>query len=186
MRQVQLHEIIACQSQNSDVVGAVFQRLHPSLVSLSYRYLGNSEDAQDVVMVSWMKVLERLSSFQYQHPLSFYAWIKKICVNECLGILRLRNNFNLQSLQDLSEEEEPWSEDFSDIDARVLLRWVADLPEGYRTVFNLFAVEGFSHAEIAQMLEISESTSKSQYRKARLRLLRVLQNQNDRSKSHEK
>ena len=99
MRQVQLHEIIACQSQNSDVVGAVFQRLHPSLVSLSYRYLGNSEDAQDVVMVSWMKVLERLSSFQYQHPLSFYAWIKKICVNECLGILRLRNNFNLQSLQ---------------------------------------------------------------------------------------
>jgi RNA polymerase sigma-70 factor (ECF subfamily) len=186
MRQVQLHEIIACQSPNSDVVGAVFQRLHPSLVSLSYRYLGNSEDAQDVVMVSWMKVLERLSSFQYQHPLSFYAWIKKICVNECLGILRLRNNFNLQSLQDLSEEEEPWSEDFSDIDARVLLRWVADLPEGYRTVFNLFAVEGFSHAEIAQMLEISESTSKSQYRKARLRLLRVLQNQNNRSKSHEK
>jgi RNA polymerase sigma-70 factor (ECF subfamily) len=106
MRQVQLYEIIACQSQKSDVVGDVFQRLHPSLVSLSYRYLGNSEDAQDVVMVSWMKVLERLSTFQYQHPLSFYAWIKKICVNECLGILRMRNNFNLQSLQDLSEEEE--------------------------------------------------------------------------------
>ena len=83
MRQVQLHEIIACQSQKSDVVGDVFQRLHPSLVSLSYRYLGNSEDAQDVVMVSWMKVLERLSTFQFQHPLSFYAWIKKICVNEC-------------------------------------------------------------------------------------------------------
>jgi RNA polymerase sigma-70 factor (ECF subfamily) len=98
----------------------------------------------------------------------------------------MRNNFNLQSLQDLSEEEEPWSEDFSHIDAITLLRWVSDLPEGYRTVFNLFAVEGFSHAEIAQMLEISESTSKSQYRKARLRLVKVLDAQNNRSKSYEK
>ena len=186
MRQVHHHEIIACQSQNAGVVGDVFQRLHPSLLSLSYRYLGNTDDAQDVVMVTWMKVLERLSQFQYQHPLSFYSWMKKICVNECLGILRARHNFHMQSLQDLPEDEEPITEDFSNIDASILLRWVADLPEGYRTVFNLFAVEGFSHAEIAQMLEITGSTSKSQYRKARMSLAKTLQLQLDISKSHEK
>jgi RNA polymerase sigma-70 factor (ECF subfamily) len=112
--------------------------------------------------------------------------MKKICVNECLGILRARNNFHMQSLQDLPEDEEPITEDFSNIDASILLRWVADLPEGYRTVFNLFAVEGFSHAEIAQMLEITESTSKSQYRKARMSLVKTLQLQLDISKSHEK
>ena len=91
MRQVQLHEIIACQSQNSDVVGAVFQRLHPSLVSLSYRYLGNSEDAQDVVMVSWMKVLERLSTFQYQHPVLILGLLTLsvlvFCQNSKYGVL---------------------------------------------------------------------------------------------------
>ena len=186
MLEVQRHEIQKIQSRNSKTVGDVFQRLHPSLTSLCYRYLGNTDDAEDVVMVSWMKVLERLSDFQFQHPMSFYAWIKRICINECLGVLRQRNNFHLTPLQDISEEDEPISNEFHAIDTRLLLKLVAQLPEGYRTVFNLFAVEGYSHAEIAQNLNISESTSKTQYRKARLSLIQSINSIENPKLSHEK
>jgi len=175
MREVLQSEIIRCQSKDSKLVGQIFLRLHPSLISLCYRYLGTFSDAEDVVMVSWMKVLERLPDFHYEHPLSFYAWIKKICINESLGVLRKRNNFHLISLNELPEESEPHHEEFSHVDTQTLLSLVAQLPEGYRTVFNLFAVEGYSHAEIAHLLQISESTSKSQYRKARLSLTQSYQ-----------
>jgi RNA polymerase sigma-70 factor (ECF subfamily) len=170
MREVQLSEIARCKSKDSKLVGQIFLRLHPSLISLCYRYLGSFSDSEDVVMISWVKILERLSDFQYEHPLSFYAWIKKICINESLGILRKRNNFHLISLSDLPEESQPHFNEFSSIDTQTLLTLVAQLPDGYRTVFNLFAIEGYSHAEISQLLQISESTSKSQLRKARLSL----------------
>jgi RNA polymerase sigma-70 factor (ECF subfamily) len=172
MREVQWTEIEKCQAQDAKVLGDVFQRLHPPLISLCYRYLGSLNDSEDVLMVSWMKVLERIQSFKYEHPLSFYAWIKRICVNECLGILRKRNNFHLLPLEELPSSQEPVATpEWSDFDAQLLLKLVADLPEGYRTVFNLFAIEGYSHAEIAKLLNISESTSKSQLRKARLSLI---------------
>lgn len=186
MREVQWTEIEKCQAQNAKVLGDIFERLHPPLISLCYRYLGSFNDSEDVLMVSWMKVLERMQTFQYEHPLSFYAWIKKICVNECLGVLRRRNNFHLLPLEELSPNEEPAAPVWSDLDAQLLLKLVAELPEGYRTVFNLFAVEGYSHAEIAKMLNITESTSKSQFRKARLRLIQCLNSLNEPRLYHEK
>jgi RNA polymerase sigma-70 factor (ECF subfamily) len=174
MPEVQLSEIKKCQTNDAKIIGDIFQRLHPSLISLCYRYLGNTSDAEDVVMVSWMKVIQKLNSFQYEHPLSFYAWLKRICINECLNLLRSRNNFNLVAIHQLHESDEPHEEDFSHIDTKTLLNIIAQLPIGYRTVFNLFAIEGHSHAEIGLMLNISESTSKSQYRKARINLIQTL------------
>jgi RNA polymerase sigma factor (sigma-70 family) len=186
MREVQLSEIKKCQNNDAKISGDIFQRLHPSLVSLCYRYLGKSDDAEDVVMVSWMKVIQKLNSFQYEHPLSFYAWLKRICINECLNLLRSRNNFNLVAIHQLHESEEPHEEDFSHIDTKTLLNIIAQLPIGYRTVFNLFAIEGHSHAEIASMLQITESTSKSQFRKARLSLMQYINQLNEERKSNER
>ena len=186
MRQVQHEEILRCKEHHSKTVGDVFERLHPSLISVCFRYLGNTDDAEDVVMVSWLKVLEKLKGFQYEHPLSFYAWIKRICINECLGILRHRINFHLVPIEDLSADDEPSYTDVDRIDNQLLLKLVAQLPEGYRTVFNLFALEGFSHSQIAKMLKIAESTSKSQLRKARLSLMDSIRFTQNVKISHEK
>lgn len=186
MREVQLSEIRLCQNNDSKMVGVIFQRLHPSLISLCYRYLGSTNDAEDVVMVSWMKVIHNLNSFKYEHPLSFYAWLKRICINECLNLLRAKNNFNLISLHNLNEIDEPFSEDIHQLDTKILLEIISQLPIGYRTVFNLFAIEGHSHAEIASMLQITESTSKSQFRKARLSLVQYFNKRNEERKSNER
>jgi RNA polymerase sigma-70 factor (ECF subfamily) len=186
MREVQLSEIRQCQNNNNKMVGVIFRRLHPSLISLCYRYLGSTNDAEDVVMVSWLKVIQRIQDFNYEHPLSFYAWLKRICINECLNLLRSKNNFNLISLHNLSEIDEPFSDDMHQLDIKILLEIISQLPIGYRTVFNLFAIEGHSHAEISTMLQIAESTSKSQFRKARLALMQSLNKLNNERKSNER
>lgn len=71
MREVQLSEIKQCQNNDNKMVGVIFQRLHPSLMSLCYRYLGNTNDAEDVIMVAWMKVIQKIQVFKFEHPLSF-------------------------------------------------------------------------------------------------------------------
>jgi len=186
MREVQLSEIRQCQNNDNKMVGVVFQRLHPSLIGLCYRYLGNTNDAEDVVMVSWLKVIQKFQEFKYEHPLSFYAWLKRICINECLNLLRSKNNFNLISLHNLSEIDEPFTDDFHELDTKILLEIISQLPVGYRTVFNLFAIEGHSHAEIAAMLQIAESTSKTQFRKARLALMQSMNKLNNERKANER
>ena len=186
MREVQLTEIRQCQNNDNKMVGVIFQRLHPSLIGLCYRYLGSTNDAEDVVMVSWLKVIQKIQEFKYEHPLSFYSYLKRICINECLNLLRSKNNFNLISLHNLSEIDEPFSDDIHQLDTKVLLEIIAQLPIGYRTVFNLFAIEGHSHAEIASMLQITESTSKSQFRKARLNLMQYINKLNEERKANER
>jgi RNA polymerase sigma-70 factor (ECF subfamily) len=186
MREVQLSEIRQCQNNDNKMIGVVFQRLHPSLISLCYRYLGNTDDAEDVVMVSWMKVIQRIQDFKFEHPLSFYSYLKRICIHECLNLLRSKNNFNLISLHNLSELDEPFSDDIHQLDTKILLEIISQLPIGYRTVFNLFAIEGHSHAEIASMLQITESTSKSQFRKARLNLMQYIHKLNEERKANER
>lgn len=186
MREVQLSEIRQCQNNDAKMVGVIFQRLHPSLISLCYRYLGNTADSEDVVMISWMKIIQKIQNFQFEHPLSFYGYIKRICIHECLNLLRAKSNFNLVPLQEITETEEPFSEEPNQLDIKKLLEIIAQLPIGYRTVFNLFAIEGHSHAEIASMLSISESTSKSQFRKARLTLIQSLNALNNQNKSNER
>jgi RNA polymerase sigma-70 factor (ECF subfamily) len=186
MREVQFSEIRQCQNNDAKMIGVIFKRLHPSLISLCYRYLGNIDDSEDVVMISWMKVIQKIPDFKFEHPLSFYSYIKRICIHECLNLLRAKNNFNLVPLQEITENEEPFSDNLHQLDTKILLNIIAQLPIGYRTVFNLFAIEGHSHAEIALMLKISESTSKSQFRKARLNLMQCIKNLNNEIKSNER
>lgn len=186
MREVQKFEIELCKSNDPKMVGIIFERLHPSLISLCYRYLGNIDDSEDVVMISWMKVIQKFQTFTFEHPLSFYAYMKRICIHECLNLLRSKNNFHLISIHEVNELDEPFSEDVHLIDTAILLEKIAALPIGYRTVFNLFAIEGYSHAQIASMLQINESTSKSQFRKARLSLAKTIENPNKTKKSHDR
>jgi len=129
------------------------------------RYAGNYDDAQDILQDGFLKVFEKIDQFGFKG--AFEGWIRKIMVNTALE--RFRTNYQVININDnLKEVDREISGDFtSDIDARELIRFVQELSPRYRIVFNLYAIEGYSHKEIAEMLGITEGTSKSNLSRAR-------------------
>ena len=129
------------------------------------RYAGNYDDAQDILQDGFLKVFEKIDQFGFKG--AFEGWIRKIMVNTALE--RFRTNYQVININDnLKEVDHEQTGDFtSDIDARELIRFVQELSPRYRIVFNLYAIEGYSHKEIADMLGITEGTSKSNLSRAR-------------------
>ncbi|MFN3951730.1 MAG: RNA polymerase sigma factor [Thermaurantimonas sp.] len=158
-----------------------YDQFAPKLLALCSRYLADPKEAEDAMIQSLLKALQRISTFKAEGSLE--AWVKRIAINECLTLLKKNVLFNVVSLNDIAEDDE----DFicEDVDAEYLLRYIADLPSGYRAVFNLYAVEGYAHSEIAEMLGISVSTSKSQLCRARTLLQKKLKNYNQKNISNE-
>jgi RNA polymerase sigma-70 factor (ECF subfamily) len=136
------------------------------------RYLKNLHDAEEMMQNGFFNFFRSIDRFIYNGKGSVGAWLKKIMVNECLMHLR-KKGLKIVNEQ-MAEGVETDGGQVSKMHATEIYRLVLDLPEGYRTVFNLFAVEGYSHREIAAMLGISEGTSKSQLSKARLMLQKVI------------
>ena len=140
---------------------------------LCRRYVKNKEDAEETMLNGFYKFFKNLPAHQYQGPASFYAWLKKIMVNECLMFLRSKNVFTM--IADSTAEELILEEDVLDrLSAVEIFNIIVQLPVGYRTVFNLFEIEGMPHAAIASLLGISEGTSKSQLSKAKSLLQKIL------------
>ena len=157
----------------------IYFKYADEMIVLCLRYLGNIEDAEEVMNNGFLKVFSNLSTFKPEHENSFKAWIKKIMINECL--MRIRKQ-KIDLTIRLDSEEISLSEDpILEYSAEYLLDLLAALPDGYRTVFNLYAIEGYKHKEIAEMLQISENTSRSQLLKARKMLQNHvnIQNSND-------
>ena len=137
------------------------------------RYMRTNELAEECMMNGFFKIYESLASFEYQSDAASVAWMKKIMLNACLQELRKRERFLLVA-EELADEI---ATDYTAIDflsAVELFKLITKLPIGYRTVFNLYAVEGLKHVEIAKELGISEGTSKSQLNKARALLQQML------------
>lgn len=146
----------------------LYERYAAQMFSLCRRYLPAKEDAEEVLSNGFLKVFEKLGQYRGEGPLG--AWIQRLMVREALNFLRYRKNyFAEQQVKDLSGKDTPKRENDT-AEAEYLLWCIAQLPTGYRTVFNLYALEGYQHKEIAAMLNISESTSKSQLHKARQQL----------------
>ncbi len=141
------------------------------------RYVKNPEDAEELLLDGFYKFFTKISSFNYQGDAALYAWLKRIMINECLMFLRAKNVFTI--VTEATAEEIPLQgEALDNLSAEEIFKLIVQLPVGYRTVFNLYAVEGMNHGEIAEALNISEGTSRSQYSKAKL-LLQKLLLQND-------
>jgi RNA polymerase sigma-70 factor (ECF subfamily) len=142
------------------------------MARLCIRYLKDEAEARDTVTEGFLKVFASLHSFEGRHPGSLEAWIRKIMVNECLMKLRSRRGLVFIGLE---QEEIPQAANVEEkISAEEIFRLVSLLPDGYRTVFNLFVVEGFSHREISEMTGISESASRSQLTHARNKIKQLL------------
>ena len=148
----------------------LYDRYAPLMFSVCRRYLRSREDAEEALVSGFYKVFSQINSFSGSGSLE--GWIRRIMVNEALMLLR-RQRLELVS-DDLAQAIPAGTRTDSAIEAEDLYNMVRALPVGYRTVFNLFAIEGYSHQEIAAQLGITEGTSKSQLSKARAMLQEML------------
>lgn len=150
--------------------------MHSSrMYAVCYRYVKDSMQAQDILITAFTKVFEKIGQFKNEG--SFEGWIRRIVVNEALSHLRRQRTMYVET--DLEEaDRHPDYEHLSDhLEAEDLLNMIAELPSGYRVVFNMYAIDGYSHKEIAEHLGISENTSKSQLSRARNYLQKLLADQ---------
>lgn len=157
-----------------------------NMTAVCSRYVIDQNDVNDVLQESYLKVFSGIGAFTSHDGGSLVAWIRRIVVNESLQLLRRKKLLNqLVSLDDVEDEPEELTVTeqvtnyVSSIDIGNLMELVQQLPDGYRTIFNLYAIEKLPHSKIASMLGISEGTSASQYHRARKLLAqRILEHQN--------
>lgn len=162
--------IAACRQGSSRAQKQLYEQFAGMMLGVCIRYLRHRDDAEEVMLMGFVKVFRALE--QYRHEGSFEGWIRRIMVNEALGQLRRKEPLHL-AIDDLTHDVPATAaEAESHLNAEDLLALLAELPAGYRTVFNLYALEGYSHPEISELLGISEGTSKSQLSKARAMLQR--------------
>ena len=166
-------QIQDARSGNAAAQKALFDYLSDPMMAICCRYLKSREDAEEVLLDGFYKFFSHLPDFRYQGDAALYAWIKKIMVNECLMFLRRRHAFSVVSartVEDVAVDTEP----LANLSAAEIFDLIVQLPVGYRTVFNLYVIEGMEHREIAKALGIAEGTSKSQLSKAKILLQKMI------------
>ncbi|MDJ1503869.1 sigma-70 family RNA polymerase sigma factor [Xanthocytophaga agilis] len=156
----------SCRQGNMFAQRQLVELYSNRLYRLCLRYMRNEFDAEEVLMNGFLRFFETLHSFEYRDDNGLEAWLKRIMVNAALMYLRKTKNLSLlMHEEDVIIPENATVE--SQLNSEMIYSLILQLPTGYRTVFNLYAIEGYSHAEIAEQLGISENTSKSQLSRAR-------------------
>ncbi|QIY89451.1 RNA polymerase sigma factor [Chryseobacterium gallinarum] len=166
--------LLECQRNNRNAQRKVYEKMAGRLYSVCRRYLKRDEDIEEVLADTFYKIFMKIG--QLQNLDTFDAWARKIAVNECLQKLRTDKALFIPLDEYLVNAPEGSTEHISF--EKDILNLLNFLPEGCRAIFNLFAIEGYPHKEIAAMLSISEGTSKSQLNFARKKLQELLINQN--------
>lgn len=153
--------------RNASAMRQLYDRYIGYMTTAVARYISDEDDRKDVLQDSFIKIFDSLGRFTYRGEGSLRAWMTRITINEALQRLRREKRYDLFSpIEELQDDvEEP--EDLDSLPPEVLLEMIASLPEGYRTVLNLFVFEDKSHKEIAQLLGIKENSSASQYHRAK-------------------
>ncbi len=164
--------IIQCQKGNKKAQKALYKTFAQRMYMHCYSYIAHKQDTEDVLSEGFIKVFNNLSKMEYRDVKSFEGWMRRIMVNESLMFLRKRKLIIYDEKETLLASTEPIVN--SELEAKDIYNLILTLPIGYRTVFNLHAIEGFSHKEIAKMLDIEESTSRSQLTKAREKLKKLM------------
>lgn len=156
-----------CQNGETSAQRKVFAAYGGVLFKVAWRYLQDRMAAEDAVAQGFAKAFQEMAKCQFDSVAKLEAWLRRIVVNEALGILRDQKRWHWTELKEAQDQPTELEDQLSELSAGEILQLIAELPPGYRTVFNLALIEGYSHQEIAQMLNISEGTSKSQLSKAR-------------------
>jgi RNA polymerase sigma factor (sigma-70 family) len=162
-----------CLQNNAVAQKELYSRYSPKMLAVCYRFAHNREDAEDMLQEGFIKVFSQIHTFRNQG--AFEGWVRRIIVHTCINNLKKNKKFNdsvdlihATTIQ-VREETVP-----SIVQAKQVVECIRILPLGYRTVLNLYAIEGYSHREIGDMLDIEESTSRSQYTRAKQMLEEIL------------
>ncbi|HYC84637.1 MAG TPA: RNA polymerase sigma factor [Chryseosolibacter sp.] len=142
------------------------------MYAVCYRYVRDAMEAEDILVTAFAKIFERISQFKREG--SFEGWIRRIMVNEALTHLRKARMMYLETEIEEADRQPDYDKINDHLEAEDLLQMIEQLPAGYRVVFNMYAIDGYSHKEIAEHLGISENTSKSQLSRARTFLQKLL------------
>lgn len=182
MKVIDLHqqqnEIIALAAQNNrHAQQQIYARYSPKMLGVCRQYIKDLHLAEDVMITAFMKVFANLKNFE--HKGSFEGWIRRIVINECISYIRVQKKVSF--LEDEFYSESGFNDIESGLSVDDIQALIDNLPDGYRMIFNLYAIEGFKHKEIGEMLGISEGTSKSQLSHAR----KILQQQVNKQKNYE-
>ncbi len=164
--------IEGCLAEDYRAQRTLFERFAPHLFAVCLRYARSRAEAEDLLQDAFIKIFDNIGKFEGKG--SFEGWMRRIVVNTALkNYSRLRFQRESVGIETAPEQDIPPSV-LSQLNEQALLQLIDKLPEGYRLVFNLVAIEGYSHAEVGKMLHIEESTSRSQLTKARQTLQRFL------------
>ncbi len=165
--------LAGCLNNDPSAQRELYNRYSPKMLSVCYRFANSREDAEDMLQEGFIKVFTQMHTFQNKG--AFEGWIRRIIVHTCINFLKknkkFSNSIDLEQADYLEVKEETMP---SVMQARQIIECIRLLPLGYRTVLNLYAMEGYSHKEIADMLDIEESTSRSQYTRAKSMLEAIL------------
>jgi len=164
--------IKGCLRRDPSAQKLLYDSYSSKMYSLCYRYVRNPMEAEDILVTAFVKIFDKIQQFKSEG--SFEGWIRRIVVNEALTFLRRNRSMYLETELEQADREPDYSALSDHLEAEDLLKMIQELPTGYRIVFNLYAIDGYSHKEIADQLGISENTSKSQLSRARTFLQKLL------------
>jgi RNA polymerase sigma factor (sigma-70 family) len=177
--------LAGCLKNDAASQDALYARFSPRMLGVCYRFAKNREDAEDMLQEGFIKVFSQIH--QYRGDGSLEGWIRRILVHTCINILKknkkfsecvdIRNAYGLMIREDMIP---------GIMQAKEVVECIRMLPLGYRTVLNLYAIEGYSHREIGHLLDIEESTSRSQYTRAKSMLEDILVKRDLMQKTKEK
>lgn len=164
--------IKGCIRRDKTAQKYLYESFSSKMYALCCRYVKDSMEAEDVLVTAFTKILERIH--QYKGEGSFEGWIRRVVVNEALTYLRRNRSMYIETELEAADRDPDYQHISDHLEAEDLMKMIQELPSGYRMVFNLYAIDGYSHKEIAEQLNISENTSKSQLSRARICLQKLL------------
>lgn len=182
MQPTEIHKLIKkCLKNDRAAQKTLYEHYAPAMLAICFRYTKNMADAENVLQDAFVKVFKHLNKYRGEGEIG--AWIRRIVVNTALTYLKTNSRYSIE----MSFEDEflhPVSDNNPDVHiaCKELASLIRQLPTGYQTIFNLHAVEGYSHVEIGRMLGISDGTSRSQYARARNLLIQWIEQQQSTSK----
>ena len=169
--------IDACLRQETSAQRVLFDTYSAKLLGVCFRYASSQADAEDILQEAFVKIFNKLDNFRRESSLE--TWMTRIVINTAISHLRLNKKHQNESDLEVIENKYSFSnEQFNQIDAKILMNAIQELPDNYRVVLNMFAIEGYSHKEIAEELGIPEVTSRSHFFRAKSILEKKLLNIN--------
>lgn len=172
------HIIAGCLKNNPSAQRKLFDHYAPILLGICFRYSSCKDDAEEILQQAFIKIFSKLETFEHQG--SFEGWMKRITVNTALNFVnRSQRTLFTEEVNEveIAFGDEPDEALIREMENERLFRCISQLPDGYRLVINLFAIEGLSHKEIGEKLGITESTSRSQFARAKSALKKLLENE---------